>query len=62
MEIPSKLVEEGKDKDLISFLKTHGPITKTARFNLFEIEGEADHCLYFTYNGVPSFEIEREGE
>lgn len=62
VEIPSKLVTEGKDEELIKFLKQHGPIFQVARNKLFTIEGEAEYTLYFTYNGIPAFEIVREEE
>lgn len=62
IHIPTKLLEQGADKELIMFLKFNGPVSKPTKYSLWDIDGEADSTLYFNYMGNPAFELERESD
>ncbi len=60
LEIPEEVIES--DSKLIKFLQDNLIIRSSLDYKDFEIEGEPDHTLYFTYKGKPEFELRFETE
>ncbi len=60
LEIPEEVIES--NSELIKFLQDNDVLMADLDYKDFEIEGEPDHTLYFTYKGKPEFELRFETE